>query len=97
MTRADASVVRLTGVGVRRGAQGILAEVDWSVEPGQRWVILGPNGAGKTTLLRIVSAYLFPSEGRAELFGEALGTFDVRLVRPRIGLASAALDALVRL
>ncbi len=57
--------------------------------------MLGPNGAGKTTLLRIATGYLVPSEGAVELLSRRLGTFDVRAVRGRIGLAGAAIDALI--
>jgi iron complex transport system ATP-binding protein len=55
-------------------------------------VVLGANGAGKTTLLQIASAQLHPSGGEAYLFGERLGAVDVFELRPRIGLASAAIS-----
>ena len=80
---------------MRRQGNAILSAVDWTVEAGQRWVVLGPNGAGKTTLLRIATGYLMPSEGAVELLSRRLGTFDVRGMRGRIGLAGAALDALI--
>ena len=88
-------ILALAGAGVRRDGRAILAEVDWTIEAGQRWVVLGPNGAGKTTVLRIATGYLYPSDGRVELLGRRLGAFDVREVRARIGVAGAALDALV--
>ena len=88
-------VLAMSGVGVRRDGGAILADVDWTIEAGQRWVVLGPNGAGKTTVLRIATGYLFPSDGRVELLGRCLGAFDVREERARIGVAGAALDALV--
>ena len=88
-------IVALAGVGVRRAGRAILADIDWTVEAGQRWVVLGPTGAGKTTLLRIISGYLYPSDGRVDLLGRRLGAFDVRTVRPYVGVAGAALDALI--
>ena len=42
-------VLRLGGVGVRRSGRWILGKIDWTVNPGERWVVVGPNGAGKTT------------------------------------------------
>jgi ABC-type molybdenum transport system ATPase subunit/photorepair protein PhrA len=51
-------VIRMAGVGVRRGASALLAGVEWAVELDERWVVLGPNGAGKTTLLRLAGAVL---------------------------------------
>jgi iron complex transport system ATP-binding protein len=91
----DDTIVLLRGVGVRRDGRAILADVAWTVEGGQRWIVLGPNGAGKTTLLRIVTGYLHPSDGEVELFGRRLGAFDIRDARARIGLAGAALDVLM--
>ncbi len=84
-------VVRLAGVGVRRGSSMLLRDVTWTVHADERWVVIGPNGAGKTTLLQIAAAQLFPSEGTAEILGERLGGTDVFDLRPRIGLSSAAL------
>ena len=84
-------VVRLRGVGVRRGGSMLLRDVDWTVHDDERWVVIGPNGAGKTTLLQVVACQLFPSEGGAEILGSRLGETDVFELRPRIGLASASL------
>jgi iron complex transport system ATP-binding protein len=84
-------VVRLNGVGVRRGSSMLLRDVSWTVHADERWVVIGPNGAGKTTLLQVTAAQLYPSEGSAEVLGERLGGTDVFDLRPRIGLASAAL------
>ena len=70
--------------------------LDWRVRPGERWVVLGPNGSGKTSLVRIVSLYLHPSRGTVTVLGGELGRVDVRQVRPRIGLASASMAAMLR-
>ncbi len=84
-------VVRMRSVGVRRGATTLLAELDWSVELDERWVVLGPNGAGKTTLLRLAAAEMHPSSGTVDVLGERLGRVDVFELRTRIGLCSTAL------
>jgi iron complex transport system ATP-binding protein len=86
-----AAVIDLRGVSVVRGGATLLDAVDWAVDEGERWVVLGPNGAGKTTLLQIASASVHPSSGEAWLLGERMGAVDVFELRPRIGLASAAL------
>jgi iron complex transport system ATP-binding protein len=83
-------VIRLQGVGIRRGGSMLLRDVSWTVYDDERWVVIGPNGAGKTTLLQVAATQLFPAEGTAEILGERLGTTDVFDLRPRIGLASAA-------
>ncbi|WP_158887387.1 ABC transporter ATP-binding protein [Amycolatopsis anabasis] len=87
----DDLVVRMAGVGVRRGNNHLLAGLDWAVELDERWVVLGPNGAGKTTLLRLAAAELHPTTGTVHLLGEQLGRVDIFELRPRIGFTSAAL------
>ncbi len=86
-------VLKLSQVSVRRGDNTLLAEISWEVSEGERWVILGPNGAGKSTLLQLAAARLHPSEGVIDILGNRLGGTDVFELRPRIGLASAALSA----
>src|SRR5262249_56354635 len=84
-------VVRLRGVGVRRGGSMLIRDITWTVHADERWVVIGPNGAGKTTLLQVAAAQLYPTEGTARILGERLGASDAFELRPRIGLASAAL------
>jgi iron complex transport system ATP-binding protein len=84
-------VVSLRGVDVRRGDKYLLRDVNWDIELDERWVVLGPNGAGKTTLLQLLSAAMHPTAGTVHLLGEQLGRVDVLELKPRIGIASAAL------
>lgn len=83
-------VLELEDIRLIRDGRAILDGVNWSVRPGQRWIVLGRNGCGKTTLLRIASLYLHPSSGSVRVLGETLGHTDVRRLRTRIGVASAA-------
>ncbi len=84
-------VLELAGVSVVRDGAALIEGIDWAVEEGERWVVLGPNGAGKTTLLQVAAGRIHPTQGVAGILGEVLGTVDVFELRPRIGLASAAL------
>lgn len=47
-------------------------DVSFSVPKGQVAAFLGPNGAGKSTTMKLLTGFLSPSEGRAEI-----GGFDV--------------------
>lgn len=85
-------VVNLQNVTVHRGGKNILAKINWQVQAHERWVIMGPNGAGKTTLMQICTGFLHPTSGTAEILGQQLGRTDVRELRTRIGLSSAALN-----
>lgn len=84
------SVIDLKHISLVRDKRAILSNVDWKVEPNQRWVIIGPNGAGKTSLLRIAAAQIHPSTGDAVILGERLGEINVFELRTRIGFASSA-------
>ncbi|NTW40758.1 MAG: ABC transporter ATP-binding protein [Cellulomonadaceae bacterium] len=85
------AVLDLHDVTLRRGPTTILDNVSWTVTEGERWVVLGRNGAGKTTLLQIASGRMHPTSGTAHVLGERLGAVDVFELRPRVGVASAAL------
>jgi iron complex transport system ATP-binding protein len=84
-------VLELASVSVVRGNATLLDDITWDVAEGERWVVLGPNGAGKTTLLQLASGRMHPTTGVVGILGEILGAVDVFELRPRIGLASAAL------
>jgi len=89
-------VLRLDGVHRTTDGVEILRGIDWTIEPGQHWVVLGPNGGGKTTLVRIASMWLHPSAGDVTVLGEQLGRTDVRRLRERVGFASASMADLLR-
>ncbi|KEI43065.1 iron ABC transporter ATP-binding protein [Saccharopolyspora rectivirgula] len=89
----DDLVIRMDGVGVRRGGTTLLSDVNWAVELDERWVVLGPNGAGKTTMLKLAATEMYPSEGTVDVLGERLGRTNVFDLRPRIGFCSGALAA----
>lgn len=83
-------LISLDDVTVLRSGTTILSKVSWQVMANQRWVVIGPNGAGKTTLLAILSSYLFPTSGRAEILGSKLGQVDTSELKTRIGVASSS-------
>lgn len=88
----ESHVIDLNKVTVNRSGKNILENIDWKVAAQDRWVIMGPNGAGKTTLMQICTGFLHPTSGTARILGERLGRTDVRELRTRIGLSSAALN-----
>lgn len=48
-------VVDMKAVTIQYGDRKLLDAVDWTVRPGERWVLAGPNGAGKSTLLSLIT------------------------------------------
>jgi len=85
------SVLDLVNVSVRRGTKNIVDNLNWQVKEGERWIVLGRNGAGKTTLMQLASARMHPTSGTVTILGDQMGKVDVFELRPRVGLASAAL------
>ncbi len=88
--------LELHDVTLVREGRTILDRIGWTVQPDERWLVLGANGSGKTSLLRIAALYLHPSSGTVRVLGEELGRTDVRSLRRRIGVASAALGSELR-
>ena len=88
--------LELGAVTLERDGRRILGGVSWQVYPGERWVVLGRNGSGKTSLVRIASLYLHPTSGTVRVLGHSLGRTDVRQLRRRIGVMSAAMADLMR-
>jgi iron complex transport system ATP-binding protein len=70
--------------------------IDWTVEPGERWVVLGPNGSGKTTLVQLAGGHIHPTVGRVTILGQRVGRVDLRILRTRIGFVSAAVARSLR-
>jgi ABC-2 type transport system ATP-binding protein len=58
--------------------------VSFEIRPGEIVGLLGPNGAGKTTLLRILTCFLAPTRGTANVGGCSI-TDDPRGVRRAVG------------
>lgn len=61
---SDSPLIRMEHVTCRAGDHTILEDVNFSLFPGDRYVIRGENGAGKTTFLHLLSGLLKPTRGR---------------------------------
>ena len=52
--------VTLRRIDLDRGERAVLRDVNWRIQPGQRWMLVGGNGAGKTQLLKLVAGNVWP-------------------------------------
>ncbi|MBI5014793.1 MAG: ATP-binding cassette domain-containing protein [Deltaproteobacteria bacterium] len=62
-------MIRTEGLSKRYGDALALDGVSFHVEQGEIVGLLGPNGAGKTTTMKILTCFLAPSAGRAQVAG----------------------------
>ncbi len=62
-------MIKVEGVTKRYGRATAVRDISFEVHPGEIVGFLGPNGAGKTTTMRILTGFLPPTEGRAEVAG----------------------------
>ena len=63
------TAIRSRGLGVRRGRDLVLRDVDLEVPAATVTAVIGPNGAGKSTLLDALAGLLSPATGRLEVLG----------------------------
>jgi ABC-2 type transport system ATP-binding protein len=68
----------------RAGQPPALADVSFEVGRGEIVGLLGPNGAGKTTMLRILTCFLQPTGGTADIAGHSIAG-DPLAVRRSLG------------
>jgi ABC-2 type transport system ATP-binding protein len=77
-------MIRVEHLTKNYGPRVAVADVTFDVERGEVLGFLGPNGAGKTTTMRILTGYLPPSGGRAEVAGFDIVTHSLQ-ARQHIG------------
>lgn len=65
------------------GGRGV-RQIDFSMRRGEIVGFLGPNGAGKTTTMRMITGYLYPTEGTVTVDGLSVH-HEARKARSRIG------------
>jgi zinc/manganese transport system ATP-binding protein len=79
-------VLAVEGVGVRLGGRPILADVSFTIGPGEFVGLIGSNGAGKTTLLRVLLGLQQRTAGSITICGQANGRGLVGYVPQKIQL-----------
>ena len=66
---ADRVAVKITHLSVTFGAQQVLNDLSFEVNPGEIFVIMGPSGSGKSVLLRHLSGLERSGKGRVLING----------------------------
>lgn len=77
-------MIHVDGLTKKYGSVAAVNGISFDVHAGEVLGFLGPNGAGKTTTMKILTSFLAPTAGRAEIAG--FDVFDQPLqARARIG------------
>jgi len=82
-------VIIVEDLQVAFGEKVVLDQIDFSVQPGEIFVILGGSGSGKTTLLRNLVGLMRPRSGRILIDGKdftAMSSVERMEIRRRMGM-----------
>ncbi|MDD3581718.1 MAG: ABC transporter ATP-binding protein [Desulfobacca sp.] len=63
-------ILEVQALNLRFGGLQALADVSFSLPPGQIYGLIGPNGAGKTTLFNVINGVYAPESGRIIFRGQ---------------------------
>jgi polar amino acid transport system ATP-binding protein len=82
------TILGVSGLTKRFGANTVIAGIDLDVKKGERIAVLGASGSGKSTLLRCLNFMEMPDAGTITLDGKVIGRreAELTLVRQRIGM-----------
>jgi ABC-type transporter Mla maintaining outer membrane lipid asymmetry ATPase subunit MlaF len=87
--QAAAPAIEMTGVavGALRDPDTLVAEqINWTVNPGEYWVVAGLQGSGKSDFLMFTGGLMPPREGRYQFFGQAMPIFEEARLQQRLRL-----------
>jgi ABC-type transporter Mla maintaining outer membrane lipid asymmetry ATPase subunit MlaF len=74
-------------VGAMRDLSSVVVEdIDWTVAPGEYWVIAGLQGSGKSDFLMMTAGLMPPANGDYRLFGEPMPIFEESRLAERLRL-----------
>lgn len=77
-------MINVNNLTMHYGSVVALDHVSFQVQAGEILGLLGPNGAGKTTAMRLLTTYLYPTAGTAQIDGVDILQNPLE-VRKRIG------------
>ncbi|MEB3213489.1 MAG: ABC transporter ATP-binding protein [Leptolyngbyaceae bacterium] len=65
---------------------GVLKQINFEIEPGQRIALVGPSGGGKSTLISLLMRFYDPTEGRICIDGHDVREYTLDSLRNQISI-----------
>lgn len=78
-------MIQVQHISKHYGTQVAVADVSFSVSPGETLVLLGTSGCGKTTTLNMLNRLIEPTAGTIEIGGQNVSSLDGPMLRRGIG------------
>jgi len=89
-TKKARTLIRYEHVGLRYGiGPEVLADINFTLEPGSFHFLSGPSGAGKTSLMSLMYLGRMPTRGLIRMFGQNIGEMgrpQLAAIRQRVGV-----------
>lgn len=95
----EKTLIQMKNVNVGWGDNQVLKNINWTLQPGEHWLIQGPNGSGKTTFLELITGdnkQVFCNE--VYMFGKKRGTGEtIWDIKQHLGIVSYRLHVEYRM
>lgn len=86
----ESTMIQAKHLSCKSGYRYLLKDINWTVFPGQHWVVFGMNGSGKTTLLSVIAGYKAFTSGELAVFDQHYNNAHILDLRRRIGWVSSS-------
>lgn len=73
-------MIKAQGLTKHYGTFAAVSDVSFAIERGQVVAFLGPNGAGKSTTMKMLTGFIAPTHGKAEIAGIDIATNRIKAV-----------------
>lgn len=81
-------MIKFENICYKSGSRYLLHNINWTLYPGEHWILFGVNGSGKTTLLSILAGFNHYSSGKMQILGEEYSAYNILEIRSKIGWVS---------
>lgn len=84
------NILQMNNLCCKSGKRYLLNDINWTVKPGEHWLIFGMNGSGKTTLSSTIAGYKSITSGSLSVLGEHYQAENIFSLRKKVGWVSSS-------